>query len=161
MPFGDVIAVVSQRLGEARGLAWSGWTLTPGQATYSATRDGQLPHSVGGWLGTCISFLALFALGAGVAYAVRRFLRKRPTAELDALMNQSAAFYGRWPEPQLSDAPHNEMMAEANRCQRLIDLLQRRAAASKAESEYLLGAIAGVQAWLALLHEVMDVPARA
>ena len=144
MPFGEVIAVVSQRLGEGRGLPLSGWT--PGE------------HSHGGWLATCISFVAVFVLGAGIAYASRRFLSKR-TAELDVLMNQSAAFYRRWPEPELGGAPRSEIMAEADRSQRIIELLQQRAAACAADNEFLHGPIAGVQAWIELLHRTVAVPA--
>ena len=144
MPFGEVIAVVSQRLGGGRGLPLSGWS--PGE------------HSHAGWLATSVSFVAVFVLGAGIAYASRRFLRKR-TAELDVLMHQSAAFYRRWPEPELGRAPRSEIVAEANRSQRIIELLQQRAAACAADSEFLHGPIAGVQAWIALLHRTIVVPA--
>lgn len=160
MPFGEVIAVVTERLGEARGLPWIDWTWAPGETTFSATRHGQLPHSASGWLLTCISFVTVFALGAGLAYAARRLLTKR-SAELDVLMNQSAAFYSRWPEQQLSAAPRSEMMAEADRSQRIVDLLQRRAVTSKADSRYLQGPIAGVKAWITLLHKTMGVPLNA
>jgi hypothetical protein len=163
MPFGEVIAVLGQRLGEAKGLAWSsplsGLVLTPGESTYS--RHGQLPHTGSGWLVTCLSFLAVVALGAGVTYVVRRFMPTRSTPELQVLLNQSAAFYARWPEPELTYAPKNEMMAEAIRCQRIIDLLRRRAQVNNGESKYLMGPIGGVQSWLTLLHQEMNLAARA
>ena len=57
------------------------------------------PSGIGGigeWVLTLTSLLALLAAG-GVAARVARRLTRRSTPELIVLLNQSAAFYGRWP----------------------------------------------------------------
>ena len=63
---------------------------------------GDRPVSVE-WVLTLTSLVALLAAG-GVAARVARRLMRRSTPELVVLLNQSAAFYGRWPEDRLDCA---------------------------------------------------------
>ena len=65
----------------------------------------------GGWLFTIASLLTLIAAGAAVRTARR--LARRSAPELIVLLNQSAAFYRRWPDDRLSSAPRGELVTGA------------------------------------------------
>jgi len=108
----------------------------------------------GGWVFTVASILAVLA--AGVAMRTGRRLLRRSTPELVVLLNQSAAFYGRWPEDRLSSVPDVELAAELARCRRVVELLEARQGAAAGASR---GAIDGLQAWIAVLGKRISQPA--
>ena len=108
---------------------------------------------VGGWMFTVASVLALLA--AGVAVRTGRRLLRRSTPELVVLLNESAAFYSRWPEDRLWAVPGVELAAEVARCTRVVELLESRQGASAGASR---GAIDGLRAWIALLGKRIDQP---
>ncbi len=115
---------------------------------------GRLGHTAPGdaddWVITLTSLLVMFTVG-GVAVGLARRLTRRPAPELTVLLNQSAAFYSRWPEDRHATAPAGELMAEAARCQRIVELLERRAEANSGPASR--GPIDGLNAWIALLHK--------
>ncbi|OPX11341.1 hypothetical protein [Mycobacterium sp. AT1] len=108
----------------------------------------------GGWVFTVASILTVLA--AGVAMRTGRRLLRRSTPELVVLLNQSAAFYGRWPEDRLASVPDVELAAELDRCRRVVELLEARQGVAAGASR---GAIDGLQAWIALLGKRIDQPA--
>ena len=108
----------------------------------------------GGWVFTVASILAVLA--AGVAMRTGRRLLRRSTPELVVLLNQSAAFYGRWPEDRLGSVPDVELAAEIARCRRVVELLEARQGVAAGASR---GAVDGLQAWIALLGKRIDQPA--
>jgi hypothetical protein len=118
---------------------------------------------IGEWALMLTSLLALLAAG-GVAARVARRLTRRSAPELIVLLNQSAAFYGRWPEHRLANAPDAELLTETARCRRIIELLESRGAAAVDGGSATHGAIAGLRAWTTLLYERLeehlDAPAR-
>ena len=116
------------------------------------------PAGVGEWVVTVTSLLAVFAVG-GAAVRVARRLERRSVPELVLLLDQSAAFYGRWPEDRLAAAPHRELMLEASRCRRIIELLESQGGLALKGSPANRGPIDGLQAWVALLHSRMTRPA--
>jgi hypothetical protein len=119
----------------------------------SLGRGGVSSAGTGGWAFAVASVLALIA--AGVAVRTARRLTRRSTPELIVLLNQSAAFYGRWPEDRLSGAPRAEMMIEAARCRRIIELLAPRQEIP-ADVGASRGAIASLQTWIAVLGKRIE-----
>ena len=118
---------------------------------------------IGEWALMLTSLLALLAAG-GVAARVARRLTRRSASELIVLLNQSAAFYGRWPEHRLANAPDAELLTETARCRRIIELLESRGAAAVDGGSATHGAIAGLRAWTTWLYERLeehlDAPSR-
>lgn len=115
-------------------------------------RGGVSSPGTGGWAVTVVSVLAVIA--AGVAVRTGRRLTRRSAPELIVLLDQSAAFYGRWPEDRLSMVPRAELMREAARCRRIVELLEARALVPADD-----GVIAGLRAWITLLASRIDGPA--
>jgi hypothetical protein len=75
------------------------------------------------------------------------------------LLNQSAAFYSRWPEDRLAGVPNAELTTETLRCRRIIELLESRRAGSLDGGATARGAIDGVRAWMTLLSKrIEDLP---
>lgn len=108
---------------------------------------------IGGLAVTLASALLLLVLGSVAARLARR-LARGSTPELIVLLDQSAAFYGRWPEDRLANAPRRELTAEAARCRRSVELLE--SLDTTASDPANLGSIAGLKAWIALLHKQLD-----
>jgi hypothetical protein len=123
LPFGEVLGDIAACLGRSGG------------APSSATE---------GWVVTVVSVLALIA--AGVAVRTARRLVRRSTPELIVLLNQSAAFYSRWPEDRLARAPRAELAREAARCRRIVELLESTAAEGASR-----GPIDGLRTWIMVL----------
>lgn len=123
--------------------------------------SGVPPAGIGEWVVTFTSLLAVVAVG-GAAVRVARRLERRSVPELVLLLDQCAAFYSRWPEDRLAGAPRSELMLEASRCRRIIDLLESQGGAALKRSPANRGPIDGLQAWAALLHnriaQPVDVP---
>ena len=71
------------------------------------------------------------------------------------LLNESAAFYSRWPEDRLAAVPDGELADEIARCRRVVELLEARQGAAASATR---GAIDGLQAWIALLGKRIDQP---
>jgi hypothetical protein len=107
-------------------------------ASHSVSADGYK-----GWIFTAASLLAVVAAGR-----VAGRLTRGSAPELTVLLNQSAAFYRRWPEPHHSAAPATELMVEAARCQRIIQLLE---AEDLDGGPAARGPIDGLRAWITLL----------
>jgi hypothetical protein len=108
-------------------------------ASHSVSADGYK-----GWILTVASLLAVVAAGR-----VAGRLTRGSAPELTVLLNQSAAFYRRWPQPHNSSAPATELMVEAARCQRIIQLLE---AADLDGGPAARGPIDGLRTWITLLH---------
>jgi hypothetical protein len=108
------------------------------------------PGGIDRWFLTVTSLLALFAVGGAAARLSRRLIR-RSIPELTVLLNQSAAFYGRWPEDQHANAPSAELVAEASRCRRIVELLERRSATGIDNGPASRGPIDGLHAWISVL----------
>lgn len=108
----------------------------------------------GGWVFTVASILAFLA--AGVAMRTGRRLLRRSTPELVVLLNQSAAFYSRWPEDRLASVPDVELVDEIARCRRVVELLETRQGAATGA---LRGVVDGQQEWIVLLGKRIDQPA--
>jgi hypothetical protein len=106
---------------------------------------------LGGWLATLSSVLAVLVVGSVAARMARR-LTRNSTPELIVLLNQSAAFYVRWPEDQLAHAPRDAVMSEAIRCGRIVELLEARRTGVVNDGSVLRGAVDGVATWIAVLH---------
>jgi hypothetical protein len=113
---------------------------------------------IGGWVLTLTSLLAVLAAGGAAARVARRLVT-RSTPELVVLLNQSAAFYGRWPEDRLASVPNAELLTETVRCRRIIELLESRRAGAGDGGATTRGAIDGVRAWMTLLSKrIEEVP---
>jgi hypothetical protein len=112
-----------------------------------------LTSSGSGWVLTLASVLAVITAGFAVRTAHRLFRRSAP--ELVVLLNQSAAFYARWPEDRLASAPRTELVREAARCRRIVELLEGRTSAT-ADSGASRGTIAGLKSWIALLGKRIE-----
>ncbi len=106
----------------------------------------------GGWVVTLASALALIVVGSIAARLARRLV-DRSTPELVDLLNQSATFYGRWPEDRLQTAPGSELAAEAARCRRTIELLESHGPARAGRNPAMRGPVDGLNAWITLLHK--------
>lgn len=130
------------------GLAWQRSVVrslrAAGAAEHSAL-DG-----LDWWVLALASLVALLALG-GAARGTAQRLMRRSTPELVVLLDQSAAFYGRWAEDELASVPRSELQIEAARCRRIVVLLEGRAAADLHEGPAERGPIAGLQVWITLL----------
>lgn len=137
MPAGEVFSALAARFGV-------GGDVTP-QAT----------GGIGGWVLTLTSALALVVVGRFAARLARRLV-SRSTPELIVLLDQSAAFYGRWPEGRLTSAPRGELMAEAARCRRTIELLESRGATATDWGPATRGPVDGLRAWITLLHKQIE-----
>lgn len=146
---GDLLGAVTARVDRGSD-AWQP-SLASARSAYSAL----------GGTGWCVlvlvSLLALAGVG-GVAGRVARQLARRSTPELIVLLNESAAFYGRWPEDRLASVPRAELVAEAARCQRIIELLERREAAGVDGGPASRGPIDGLRVWVALLRQRIERP---
>lgn len=157
VPVGELLTAIAARVSAGgdvspSSVAWPRSTLVSGRAVHSAARDWlSTPGGVGGWVLTLVSVLALLAVGGAAAHFAQRWV-SRSTPELTVLLNQSAAFYSRCPEDQLASVPRGELVAEAARCQRIIKLLECRAAAGIDSGPASRGPIDGLQAWIALLR---------
>ncbi|MET0455388.1 MAG: hypothetical protein ABW137_26410 [Mycobacterium sp.] len=115
--------------------------------------DFRAAHASQGWSGwflTALSVLALLAVG-GIATRVATRLVDGSTSELTILLNGSATFYARWPEYRLAAAPRGELVAEAARCRRIIELLERRSTVPTQDVPTLSGCVDGLRSWVALL----------
>ena len=123
LPIGEVLGDLAASLGRGGGVS---------------------SPSTGGWVVTVVSVLALIA--AGFAVRTARRLVRRSTPELLVLLNQSAAFYGRWPEDRLASAPRAELATEAARCRRIVELLESTVADAASH-----GPIDGLKSWIMVL----------
>jgi hypothetical protein len=115
---------------------------------------GVSPAGVGGvgeWFATLASVLAVLAV-AGLAARVAGRLTNRSVPELIVLLDESAKFYGRWPEHRLVGAPPVEVMVEAARCQRIIELLESHGGDAGVGGRAARGPIDGLRAWVQVLH---------
>ena len=151
VPVGEVLTAIAARVNSAPDGAWPRSALTSGRAVWSAARDW---HSAGGmasWVLTVVSVLAMVALG-GIASQMAHRLVSRSTPELTVLLNSSAAFYSRCPEDRLASVHRGDLAAEAGRCQRIIELLEWRAATGMDDGPASRGAITGLQEWITLLR---------
>jgi hypothetical protein len=115
---------------------------------------------LGEWVVTFSSLLAVLAVG-GAAVRVARRLDRRSVPELVLLLDQSVEFYSRWPEDRLAGAPHRELVLEASRCRRIIELLELQSGAGAEGGPATRGPIEGLQAWAALLHSRITQPLNA
>jgi hypothetical protein len=115
-------------------------------------RDYSWANSPGGWL----LFISLCVAVLVLKYLVDRFLARRRATELDVLTAQSTAFAAQWPEQRLSYVPLTELRAEADRCRRIISLLQRRAAAHKRERAHIDDQVTAVQYWLGAVYQATN-----
>jgi hypothetical protein len=106
---------------------------------------------IGEWVVTLTSVLAVLAVGGAAARVARR-LARRSTPELIVLLNQSAEFYSRWPEHRLAGAPRGDVLLEAARCGRIIELLVAQDGPAPGGGPATRGPIDGLRAWVALLH---------
>jgi hypothetical protein len=136
-PAGEVFSALIARFG-------AGSDVTP-----------QAPGGIGGWVVTLASALVLVVVGRFAARMARRLV-SRSTPELIVLLDQSAAFYGRWPEDRLTSAPRGELLAEAARCGRTIELLESRVAAVTGWGPAIRGPVDGLKAWVVLLHKQLE-----
>jgi hypothetical protein len=151
---GEVLSTIAVRVNaggdvSSLGTVWQRSVLASGRAEHSAF------GGVGWWVLTLASLLALLAIGGAASRVARRPVWKA-TPELIVLLNQSAAFYGRWPEDRLASAPRDEVVLEAARCRRIVELLERRTAPGIDRGPAENGPIAGLQAWIALLSKRID-----
>jgi hypothetical protein len=113
---------------------------TGAEASHSAVGD-----SYKEWLLTLASLLVVVAAGRVAGRFTGRSL-----PELTVLLNQSAAFYRRWPDDRQATAPASELVAEVDRCRRIIQLLE---AADIDGGPATRGPIDGLNAWIAVLHK--------
>ena len=156
MPIAEILSAIAARLnGDSDVSSTSTDWMASARALYSALRAGQSAHGGAGWVLTVASLLVLVAIG-GVAASAARQLAARSTPELTVLLNQSARFYSRWPEHQLAAAPRAELTAEALRCRRIVELLERRTVAGIDDEPAARGPIDGLQVWIKLLYKRID-----
>jgi hypothetical protein len=135
-PFGEVLNAVAARFGDG------GEVSSPGAG------------GLGGWAATVASLLAVVLVGNVAARLARRLMRNS-TPELIVLLDQSAAFYSRWPEDRLASVPRGELMIEAARCARIIELLETPAAVVEGSGSSS-GAVGGLRTWIAVLHRQIE-----
>jgi hypothetical protein len=149
----EVFSSVAARVDPSADVSlWQRSMLATARAAFSAARAGHGgPGAVDRWLLTLASLIVLLAVGRAAAKVLRQLTRKS-TPELIVLLNQSAAFYSRWPEDQHVNAPHAELLAEASRCRRIVELLERRAATELDSGPASRGPIDGLHAWIAVLQ---------
>lgn len=102
-----------------------------------------------------LSLVALLAVGGAAAHMARRLI-SRSTPELAVLLDQSAAFYARWPEDRLANAPRAELVAEATRTGRIMHLLQQQSATRGDDGPASRGPLDGLQAWIAVLGKRIE-----
>jgi hypothetical protein len=156
MPIAEILSAIGARLNEDTDVSSTGaGAMASARALYSAVRVGQSAHGGAGWILTVASLLVLVALGGVAARAARRLV-VRSTPELTVLLNQSAAFYRRWPEHRLAAAPRAELTAEAVRCRRIVELLERRTVAGIDDGPAARGPIDGLQVWIKLLYKRIE-----
>lgn len=155
----EVIHAVAARVGAGTevpvlGTAWQRSVLGSARALYST--EHAVPGRIEWWVVAVASLLALFAVG-GVAGRMADRLARRSTPELVVLLNQSAAFYGHWPEDRLAIAPRGELEAEAARCRRIVALLERQAAGTTTpRGSAQRGPIDGLTTWITLLSNRIE-----
>ncbi|MGW4096310.1 hypothetical protein [Mycobacterium sp. NPDC004974] len=87
---------------------------------------GRLPSTPGEWFGV-LTFFAVI----GTTFALMHFwVGRRGSARLGAqearLRSESAQFRSQWPAQQLWQAPYADLEAEAERCWRIIFVLEQR-----------------------------------
>jgi hypothetical protein len=115
------------------------------------------PHTPAGWLLLGILTLAWVLLIPVLRKAIqRRAAFKHQDAELGMLMQESARFCARWPRQRLSSAPLTELMSEANRSERVVQLLKQRGANTQSDNGYITSQIAAAQGWLMTVYGAMD-----
>jgi hypothetical protein len=133
-PAGEVITALAARFGAGGDVAPQG------------------TGGFGGWVLALASALVLLVVGSFAA-RLARHVASRSVPELIVLLDQSAAFYSRWPEDRLASAPRGELMAEAARCGRTIELLESRGATVTGWGPAARGPVNGLKAWIALLQK--------
>jgi hypothetical protein len=111
-----------------------------------------VPTSPTTWLVFIASFIALVAL----RYGFSQLSIKRQAAKLDGLLKESAAFALSWPRERLPSAPHDDLAAEAIRCQKILSLLRQLRAAKKSEREQFDSQIRAVEGWLTTVHAALN-----
>lgn len=107
---------------------------------------------------TWLVFVALFIALVGLRYGVSQLSTKRQATKLDGLLKDSAAFSDSWPRERLPCAPHEDLAAEAKRCERIISLMRQLRAAKKSDMNYLDRQIPAVEGWLTTVHAAMNTP---
>lgn len=106
---------------------------------------------------------ALFAAGAIGVGMIPSKAGERQDAERARLFTHSEAFWARWPNNRVFEAPYDELVGEATRCERVIEIYQRqrgtnvRPATGQARKIYdkANGQIAAYQAMLNSVHNAM------
>lgn len=106
---------------------------------------------------------ALFAVGAIGLAMIPSKAGERLDAERARLFTHSEAFWVRWPNNRVFEAPYDEMAGEATRCERVIEIYQRergtnvRPATGQARKIYdkANSQIATYQAMLNSVHNAM------
>lgn len=118
---------------------------------------GRLPSTAGEWLG----LLAAFAVMGTTLLLVRFWVVRRASNRLDAqearFTTESAQFRSRWPVQLLWQAPYAELETEAQRCWRLVFVLeQRRDAAGRARRGDIDAQITAVRGWFTTVVNAMN-----
>lgn len=121
---------------------------------------GRLPSTPGEWLGV----LAFFAV-IGTTFVLMQFWAgRRASTQLAAqearLTTESAQFRSRWPAQQLWQAPYAELEAEAERCWRIIFVLERRQGIARRLQGSDVGAqIVALRGWITTVVNAMHAVA--
>lgn len=121
---------------------------------------GHLPSTTAEWLG----LLAAIGVMIGTYVLVQLWAGRSATKELDALEDRfagdSAQFRIRWPAQLLWQAPYSELEKEAERCWRLVFVLERRRdLAHRGRADDVDTQIAAVRSWITTVVNAMNVVA--
>ena len=117
-------------------------------SSIGAVATGRAEH----WFLAAASVLAVLAAGSATARVMRR-LTAGTVPELIVLLDESAAFYRRWPEDRLDDAPRQGLVDEMARCRRIVELL---ATPCRDGDPALQGPVDGLRAWMTLLDSRIE-----
>ncbi|WP_160110880.1 hypothetical protein [Mycolicibacterium houstonense] len=122
---------------------------------------GDIPTTKEEWLGILVAVVMVWTTVKLVGFWVDRRESSQLDAEEARLTAESAQFRSRWPVQWLWQVPYAELEAEAERCWRIVFVLEkRRGRAREGQDVGLAAQIAAVRAWISTVVNAMNAVAR-
>lgn len=118
---------------------------------------GRLPSTAGEWLGLLAAFAVMGTTLLLVRFWAGRSASKRLDAQEARFTAESTQFRSCWPVQLLWQAPYAELEAEAQRCWRLVFVLeQQRHVAGRGRGGDVDAEITAVRGWITTVVNAMN-----
>ncbi len=121
---------------------------------------GNLPNTKEEWFGILVAVVIVVTTVKSTGFWAKRRTSNQLDAEEARLTAESAQFRSRWPRQRLWQVPYEELEAEAERCWRIVFVLETRRGLARRGQDGDVGAkIAAVRGWITTVVNAMNTVA--